>query len=676
MKKLYLSLLILAGNYTYAQDWNFVDQITPIEAVESDYGIRSALIDDKLVVTWPQIFTNGNDADNCGELITYQKDSNGEYQEIARLTAEDLTGSCEFGDGFGEGLAYNNGRLAIALAAGQRKGWGFSGTSNDTDSRVFITHFENGNWVLDETLVADDLADGQQGMGVRVIFEDDILLVEGNTYNDIFGIKFAVSNSIYVFEDSGNGFEQTQKLTENHHLYGLSVDFEDNQIVVGSFGEQNISTAGRVFIYEKNAGSWQNTQTINDTRNINLGSDISINGNIMAIGGVHAGGIGGVAIYNKDNSGTWSETQFIEASNAHNGDQFGFEAELFGDELIVGAPKGKDDSAKQGAVYVYKLAANGQFVENQILTANVVTQEDNNFGGNVTYNATDLLVNSASGGFGGEDTTFHHYSREANPGNPTFPVGSKSSGSWKVNNAENQNVNIELLTDGRVVLFASLNESGENFWVFAIGQVNDNLIDFPHVMTTQGANFGTNFMSSDVIRSDKGEIQIALNQCDNAVLSYNLDGHDANEVIIEKDIEIPGNECHQTTKTLQSGVSGAWFDTARNGEGFTNYLYTLNGVQYAQITWYTYDLNGNQMWLRGTGRVNNQTVEIDEMTKYTGANLFDGTTNETVMGTLSMTWDGCNNAVVNYDFSASNLGSGSYNLSQLTVLENTQCTRK
>ncbi len=657
---------------SFSQDWNFIDQLAPADSTRSDFGVQTVLTEDKMVVTWPRIFTDGADADNCGEVITYEKDTDGEYQEVARLTAQDLTGSCEVGDGFGQGLAYNNGRLAIAMAAGQRKGWGFSGTSNDTDGRIFITHFENGNWVLDQTLVAEDLVDGQQGMGVGLVFENDILLTAANTYDDIFGVKFSVSNGIYIFEDLGNGFEQTQKLTQNYHLFGQSMDYENDQIIVGSFGEQNISTAGRVDVYEKTADVWQNVQSINDSRNINLGTAISINNNLMAIGGVHAGGKGGVAIFNKDASGLWSETQYIESSNAHINDQFGFEAELFGNELIIGAPKGKDANATQGAIYIYSLDSNGQFIENQMLAAQV-PQVNNNFGANITYNEQDLLVNSLSGGFGGDDTTFHHFSREGSSGSQTYKVNAKNSGSWVAQGAENQTINIEILKDGRAVIFASLNHNSDNLWLFAVGEINNHIIDFSHVYSTNGAQFGSAFASSDVNVIDEGEAQLVFNQCNQATFSYSLSAIESNEIEINKALEIPGNECGSTNKSLQIGMSGAWFDPSRSGEGFTVYISETNGTQMADVTWYTYDSNGNQLWLSGQGEVSDQSVTITEMNQFTGANLFNGTAQSTAYGSLSMSWNDCNQAVIDYDFSTINLDSGQFDVNQLTNLDNTQC---
>jgi len=216
--KYVLVFLALISTQTWSQDWSLVEDMAPVEANESDYGINMVFAEDMLVVSWPRIFTRGNPADNCGEVITYEK-VDGMWQELARLTAEDLTGSCVDGDGFGYGLAYDNGRLAIGMPAGARAGIGVSGGMTDSDSRVFLTHFESGNWVLDETLTGSDISQGK-GMGGQLVLEGDMLLVHAHEYDSIFGVKFIVSTGVYVFEDNGSGFSETQKLEENFHLFG------------------------------------------------------------------------------------------------------------------------------------------------------------------------------------------------------------------------------------------------------------------------------------------------------------------------------------------------------------------------------------------------------------------------------------------------------------------------
>ena len=673
MKSLFsLLALLLIGSNAYSQDWQFTDDLAPVEAAQSDFGVNMVFAGDKLVVAWPRIFTNGNDADSCGEIVTYNK-VNDNYQEIARLTAADLTGACVNGDGFGFGLAYDNGILAIGMPAGVRTGMGMSGGATDTDSRVFITSFESGNWALQETLIASDLGIGM-GMGFQLVLEDEILLIHAHEYKTLFGFSFPVSTGVYVFEDSGSGFVETQKLQENFNLFAQDFDYENGQIIVGAWGEQALTQPGRIYVYEKDGANWINVQTINDTRNSNLGNQIEIHNNTMAAGSVQAGGIGGATIFSKDTNGQWSETQFIQASDNAFNDQFGIAVRLSENELIIGAGAGQDPVLTLGAIYTFSKNTDGQFIEEQKLLANNPTDLYDRFAGNLIFNDTDMLVSSTSGGFnGGDITSFHHFSRESTGGTNTYPVDSKVSGTWAPTGDHQQKISIEILTDGRAIMFASLNHQGDNLWLLGVGEVSDNTIDFQQLFSTSGAQFGVDFNTDDVISNNIGQALLSFNQCDQALLTYDLPSIESSEVTMLKDLEIPGNECSNSNKDLPNGVSGAWFDPNRAGEGFTNYLFTQEDVQMATVTWYTYDANGNQMWLSGTGTVNEQTIEITEMKQYTGADLFSGNSQATTVGSLSMTWNDCQIAIVDYDFNPANLGTGQLNLAQLTHLENTQC---
>ncbi len=671
MKYLLVIFTIISIN-VQSQDWSFVEDLAPIESAESDFGINMVFADDKLVVSWPRIFTRGNDADNCGEVITYTKDSDGKYQELARLTAEDLTGSCTNGDGFGFGLSYNDGRLVIGMPAGVRGSLGQSGGMTDADSRVFITTFENGNWSLQQELTANDLSNGV-GMGFHVVMDGDVLLVFGHEYDTIFGFTFPVATAVYVFENNGTEFQQTQKLEEDFHLFGQDFDYENGQIIVGAWGEQAVTQPGRIYVYEKNGSSWEVVQTINDTRNSNLGNQIEILGDTMIAGSVQAGGVGGVTVFNNTN-GQWTETQYIQASDSQFNDQFGIMLQIDEDELFVGAGAGEDASLTLGAVYTFKKGSDGQYVEQQKLIAQNPTNLYDRFAGNLIFNDTDLLVSSTSGGFDNADvTSYHHFSRDGVTTPAKYSVNAKNSGSWVVEGADNQNINIEILNDGRAVIFASLNHNSDNLWLFGVGEINNHIIDFTHVYSTNGAQFGSVFASADVNIVDEGEAQLVFNLCNQATFSYSLAAIESNEIEISKALEIPGNECATTNKSLQIGMSGAWFDPSRSGEGFTVYISEQNGTQKADITWYTYDNNGNQLWLSGQGSVSDQSVTITEMKQFTGAHLFSGTTQSTLYGSLSMSWNDCNQAVIDYDFTVNNLGTGQFNVNQLTNLDNTQC---
>ncbi|MCB1604991.1 MAG: FG-GAP repeat protein, partial [Xanthomonadales bacterium] len=520
--KYVLVFLALISTQTWSQDWSLVEDMAPVEANESDYGINMVFAEDMLVVSWPRIFTRGNPADNCGEVITYEK-VDGMWQELARLTAEDLTGSCVDGDGFGYGLAYDNGRLAIGMPAGARAGIGVSGGMTDSDSRVFLTHFESGNWVLDETLTGSDISQGK-GMGGQLVLEGDMLLVHAHEYDSIFGVKFIVSTGVYVFEDNGSGFSETQKLEENFHLFGQDFDYENGQIIVGAWGVQALTQPGRVYVYEKSGSNWSNVQTINDSRNSNLGNQVEIYGDTMVAGNVQAGGIGGVSVYNKANNGQWSEVQFIQANDAAFNDQFGITVRLDDEEIIVGATAGENQTQTLGAVYTFVKDGNGQYQQQQKLIASNPTTLYDRFGGNLIFNDTDLLINSVSGGFANADiTTFHHFSREGSSGgNTTYNVDSKVSGTWKSEFSDTQTISLEVLRNGKVLMYAGLNNNEESFWFLGVGEKSDNIIDFPTIYSTSGARFGSAFNSNDVMKKDEGQLQLAFNKCNQAVLSYNF----------------------------------------------------------------------------------------------------------------------------------------------------------
>ncbi len=666
-----------------AQDWSLVGNMAPTGSEQSDYGANMVFAGDYLVVGWPQTFgdslTSNTPPDDCGQVITYEK-VNGQFEPIATLTARELTGSCVEGDGFGYGLAYDNGRLAIGMPAGVRAGTGRPGGGADTDSRVFLTHFENGNWVLDDTFTVDDLGTGR-GIGFYVELEGDVMLVGGHEYKTLFGFSFPVVKGVYVFEDDGNGFSQQQKLDENFNLFGQDFDYENGQIVVGAWGEQALTQPGRVYVYEKQGAQWTLTQTINDTRNSNLGNQVEIDGDIMAVGAVQAGGSGSVTIY-RNVGGQWEEQQFIQASDAQFNDQFAIAVRMEGDDLLVGATGGTDSGAVSGAavgaVYHFVKQADGMFVEQQKIESFEPNEGNDQFGSYLLFNETDLLVSETSGGTILEGSTeFVHYSRAgtAGPGpDPvTFAVSSQSSGVWGVEGAENQSISLQVMPNDQILMYGNAHANGSPVWLVAVGSYADNTIDFQNIYTTSGARFGSSFRSGDVVITDAGTGMVSFSACAAGEFMFDLPGLGTSRVDLIKTLEIPGNECAVQNKALPNGISGSWYDPARTGEGYTVYVFDDADERKAEITWYTYDDNGQQMTLQGTGTVVDQTITVNQLNASQGGDFLSGNSQLTTMGSLSMTWNECHMAEVNYDLSTGNLGTGSMQVSQLSSVINTEC---
>ena len=100
---------------------------------------------------------------------------------------------------------------------------------------------------------------------------------------------------------------------------------------------------------------------------------------------------------------------------------------------------------------------------------------------------------------------------------------------------------------------------------------------------------------------------------------------------------------------MESGISGAWYDPARNGEGFM--LEILSGGA-ALVYWFTYDDAGEQDWYIAVGQVIGNRIEFDELLRVSGG-VFGPTfdpdlvTTETV-GSAEFIWDGCDTGVMNW----------------------------
>ena len=121
------------------------------------------------------------------------------------------------------------------------------------------------------------------------------------------------------------------------------------------------------------------------------------------------------------------------------------------------------------------------------------------------------------------------------------------------------------------------------------------------------------------------------------------------------------------------GYSGSWIDLERDNEGFVVQVLTGNRIS---VTWYTYDEQGDQMWLTGAGQLSGNTALIEDV-YVTAAGIWDpdfdpDTVELTVWGSLVFIFESCNQARIDYE-SALGFGSGSLSAVRLTNVEGLAC---
>ena len=124
-------------------------------------------------------------------------------------------------------------------------------------------------------------------------------------------------------------------------------------------------------------------------------------------------------------------------------------------------------------------------------------------------------------------------------------------------------------------------------------------------------------------------------------------------------------------------ANGQWYNPQRNGEGlFVEIIDTREPIQIS-VAWFTYDEDGNQMWLMGNVPLEEgQTTVTIPLFLFEGAAFGSGFDPDDVVrtewGQITLNFSSCNRATGEY---TSMLGfpPGTLNLSRLTNLQQVEC---
>lgn len=238
---------------------------------------------------------------------------------------------------------------------------------------------------------------------------------------------------------------------------------------------------------------------------------------------------------------------------------------------------------------------------------------------------------------------------------------------------------VELLADGRMVsYFFSYDRQGDPFWVFGIGkQIGEGVIA-QELLRPSGASFGQDFDPEDVNYDQFGFMAFHLPACiGNSQGSLFILPEQATEFEIFNDFSYQRlgriTDCDGTGGAPNHVLSGAWFDPNHDGEGIIIQV-QKNGS--AAATWFTYDQDGNQLWILGVGTFDGSTLEVDDMYIRSGAKwgpAFDPDDIQTTRwGAMRMIFNGCGSATLQYD-SGIGFGAGQLEMQRLTRLEGMDC---
>jgi len=297
----------------------------------------------------------GNEADdaanNAGAVYIYVREGMGTWSQQAYVKASNT----DSGDRFGESVAL----------------------SGDGTTLVVGAPFEDSSALGIEGDEADNSADNAGAVYVYVR--------EGiGTWSQQAYVK--ASNT-----DSADSFGNSVALSGDGITLAVGALYEDSSAlgIGGNEADDSTENAGAVYVYVRDGmGTWSHQAYVkasNTDSGDRFGHNVTLSGDgtILAVGAPNedgsAQGIGGdeaddsasnagaVYVYVRDGMGTWSQREYVKASNTDSGDYFGHSVALGedGSTLAVGAPfegssalgiggdEADDSAGASGAVYVY-----------------------------------------------------------------------------------------------------------------------------------------------------------------------------------------------------------------------------------------------------------------------------------------------------------------------------------
>jgi hypothetical protein len=322
-----------------ASDWAFNDQFGYSVSISSDgtYAIVGSWLDD---------------APNTDQGSAYIFTRSGStWTQQAKLVASDGAA----GDYFGQSVAISgDGTYAIVGAP----------YDNTYTGSAYIFTRSGSTWTQQQKITASDAGTSDYFGWSVAISSDKTTILVGAVYDTI---TYTSQGSAYIFTRSGSTWTQQQKIVASdagvYDWFGQSVSLtsDGNTALVGAPRDDNYT--GSAYIFTRSGSSWTQQQkiTASDAATYDyFGYNVSISGDgTTAIMGAYndtvtANNQGSAYIFTYSGS-SWTQQAKLVASDAAQGDRFGYSVAISGDgtTAIIGAYYDDDGATDSGSVYIF-----------------------------------------------------------------------------------------------------------------------------------------------------------------------------------------------------------------------------------------------------------------------------------------------------------------------------------
>lgn len=231
--------------------------------------------------------------------------------------------------------------------------------------RVFIWNNATNKFDFDQTILASDKANYDR-FGYDIALYNDTLVVgafnKDNTGGNDYGAMYT-----FKIEPLGTPWSEQQIIVpadgSAYDYFGVSVDINENAIVVGASGYDNNTdiSHGAVYVYHHNGVEWYQHQILIATptqQDSQFGINVAIENNIIAVGATtYDNGTdtdSGVVYIFEQELGSWVQKEMLMGTGSIASDQFGTSIYLKNNEILVGGIYSELDGVGGGAVWNYE----------------------------------------------------------------------------------------------------------------------------------------------------------------------------------------------------------------------------------------------------------------------------------------------------------------------------------
>jgi ketosteroid isomerase-like protein len=291
-------------------------------------------------------------ATDSGAAYLFERQANGEWLEVARVSAADGAG----GDRFGQSVSFSDTFAVVGASNDQHIG-------ELAGSAYVFERQPDGQWLEVAKLIAE-------GATAEDFFGSSVSLQGNRVMIGAFGANGAAMNSgaAYVFErQPDESWLEVARLDASDgaagDYFGFWVSLDgDRALISALFDRTAAGRTGSAYVFERQAdGQWLQTRKLqagDGAAEDRFGWRVSLDQDRALIGALGDGdrgnSSGSAYLFSLKADGQWSEAVKLTAADGANGDRFGGSVALGNDRALIGAYNDNDAGRDSGAVYLFE----------------------------------------------------------------------------------------------------------------------------------------------------------------------------------------------------------------------------------------------------------------------------------------------------------------------------------